>query len=66
MELVLQAVKVQRLLAVLLVVEVGHYYSYEHTVYNYSFEAELAERLAVVQHTGVVHTGIAVALLELL
>lgn len=44
----------------ILAVEVGHYYLHEYTVYNHSFEVELA----VVQHTGVVQMGIAVALLE--
>ena len=44
--------------------EVGQYYLHEHTVYNHSFEAELVEWFAVVQHTGVVQMGIAVVLLE--
>lgn len=48
----------------ILAVEEGQYYLHEHTVYNHSFEAELAELLAVVQHTGVVQKGIVVALLE--
>jgi len=49
---------------VILVAEVGQYYLQEHTVYNHSFEAELVEWFAVVQHTGVVQIGTAVVLLE--
>ena len=48
----------------ILVVEVGQHYLHEHTVYNHSFEAELVEWFAVVQHTGAVQMGIAVVLLE--
>lgn len=48
----------------ILAVEEDQYYLHEHTVYNHSFEVELAELLAVVQHTGVVQKGIVVALLE--
>ena len=64
LELELQGVKVQRRLAAILVEEEEHYYSHEHTVYNRSFEAEPVEWLAVVKHTGVVQTGIAVVLSE--
>lgn len=48
----------------ILVVELGQCYLHEHTVYNHSFEVELVEWFAVVQHTGVVQMGIAVVLLE--
>ena len=48
----------------ILVVEVGQCYLHEHTVYNHSFEMELVEWFAVVQHIGVVQMGIAVVLLE--
>lgn len=48
----------------ILVAEVGQCYLHEHTVYNHSFEVELIEWFAVVQHTGVVQMGIAVVLLE--
>lgn len=64
MELGLQGVRVQRWLAVILVLEVGQYYLHGHTVYNHSFEVELVEQLAVEQHTGVLQMGIAVLLLE--
>ena len=49
----------------ILAVKVDHCYSYEHTVYIHSFEAELADWLVVVLHTGVpvVQMGIAVVLL---